>query len=549
MTRKKRPREEAEDYPNEISSFQLLDGLNNIWYNGSPETYNNLIDDYHDISIAYRPTKARKRKLVLRNSIRMTRIFKTLQDVVEQEHARVDETKFKLSTFDYHPVIANGHNITSLLQNRYRQFLSMGSPTGVRSLPKDLRKYFLFLAMQEDEMANGPVDEDYGITVVGNSYWTPAEKRRFFMAVERCSRGDVAEISRRLGPTKTVAEVGAYLNMLDGAAKAIGGNVSDESYSAREMSNVFLMQENRMAMILEARLETESYAKHQALINQQGAEQALDLLEIWNFSSLTRIFGGINDMTVLSSTLVQYYELLKSFVKDILTGVYTELLDSPDKTVSRSMMNHVIAKRKLTWTNLQNENDVRLKNLDIMAMLNKDSKHRKFFSEYRSASFLAKRRRMAWLNNLGNENQNGKEQENEEKIVELDSENSSSDDEDVDDSSDDDMLKPFDTQDELTGQYVIQDDIKQYLFEDAFAQPQDNIDFSEEHEEKEEEDEEEDEDEDEDNEQNQDQDSGEDDEMIEERMRQLDEAHERDLIRHLEFYDIKCILSHTQKEK
>ncbi|KAI8640401.1 hypothetical protein BD408DRAFT_419831 [Parasitella parasitica] len=533
MTGRKRSREEAEDDSNGLSSFQLVDGLNNIWNNGSSESYNGLIDEYHDLTTVYRRPVARKRKEDDRKSIHTAKIFKNLQEVAAQEQARVDDTKFKLPTFDQHPMIANGHTITSMLQHRYRQFSSVGSPTGIKSLPKDLRKYYLFWAMQEDEMMNGPVDRDDAMTVVGRSCWTPAEKRRFFMAVERCSRGDVAEISRRLGPTKTVAEVGAYLNLLDGAAKAIGGNVSDESYSAREMSSVFLMQESRMAAILEARLETETYAKHQELMNQEVAQKALGLFEIWNFSSLARIFGGINDMTVLSSALVQYYELLKRFIKDILTGAYTELLDSPDKTVSRSMMNHIIAKRKLTWKNLHNEKDVRLRDMDIMSMLNRESRLRKTFSEYRSASFLAKKRRMAWQNSIDKEELKGKETEEEERIIGSDSDHDSSDDQDEGSSSDDDMLKPFDKQDELEGQYIVQDDRKQHLFDDAFFQSHSRIDAL---------------DEEDDDDQDQNQNLEEDDEIVEERMQLLDETYERKLLEHLEFHNNDFILSHTQKK-
>jgi Mg-chelatase subunit ChlI len=184
-------------------------------------------------------------------------------------------------------------------------------------------------------------------------------------------------------------------------------------------------------------------------------------------------------MTVLSSSLVQYYQLVKKFMADIITGVYTELLDSDDKTVSRSMINHIIAKRKYTWMNLNNEKDVRLKNLDIMAMIDRRQKFHKPFSEYRSASFLAKKRRMGWQAPESID----KEQKEIQKIIEIDS-GSESDDSDrgenssdnSDDNDNDDMLKPFDQEDELAGQYITQDDKRQHLFEDAHVKLYDTID-------------------------------------------------------------------------
>lgn len=293
MTGRKRSRDELEDetitdHP-PLTQRQILEGLNNLWHNGSIETFNALIDQLHDINTIYGYDETHQRIEKDRRAIRRSTALKTLQDVAERELETDDTVKIKLPRFEPHVIISNDSNFTSMLQHRYRQFLQLGSPAGVRSLVKNVRRYYLLVAMQEHEMEHGPMDEDYSITMVGNSCWTPAEKRKFFMAVERCSRGDVSEISRRLGPTKTVAEVGAYLNLLDAAAKAIGKSDQDETYTAREMSDLFLMQENRMAMLLESKLETESFAKHQDLINQEIVQKSMELFEIWNFSSLTRM--------------------------------------------------------------------------------------------------------------------------------------------------------------------------------------------------------------------------------------------------------------------
>ncbi|EPB84883.1 hypothetical protein HMPREF1544_08385 [Mucor circinelloides 1006PhL] len=471
-------KDEAHQDPHLLTKFQIVHGLNTTWNNNpTPEAFNALIDQLHDINSVYVTEHIRKRKEKINKALRKSNKLTSLQNIAELEQEGYDSVTLKLPHFDHHPIVmGEGSSFTSAIQHRYQQFKKMGSPTGLKCLSKDVRTYYLYQAMQEHEAEHGPMDEDYALSMVGNSCWTPTEKRKFFMAVERCSRGDVVEISRRVGPTKTIAEVGAYLNLLDGAAKAIGGYEPDEKYTAREMSDLFLMQETRMALILEAKLETETYAKDQELMKQESIQKSLELFEIWNFSSITRIFAEINDMTVLSSSLVQYYQLIKKFVLDILTAVYTELLDSENKTVTRSVMNHVIAKRKVTWTDMNNKKDVRLSNLDILSMIDRRYKYHKLFSEYRSASFLAKKRRMAWQK-ADSEQENDDEQE--ENVIEIDSDDSDRENSsDMYDSDDDDMLKPFDQEDELKGWYVGQDDGKQHYFESLHQKLYENIDIA-----------------------------------------------------------------------
>ncbi|KAL9543561.1 hypothetical protein MBANPS3_008058 [Mucor bainieri] len=599
MTSRKRSRDQVEEDdkaqldPRQLTNSQLVSGLNGLWHPHPqlPEAHNAVVDQLHDIihvditQPALRKPKA-KHQRIFRKSLLLT----SLQGVAEMEHERFDSDTLKLPRFDYHPIIVGeqGNRFSSALQHRYRRFQQMGSPTGLKSLQKQVRKYYLYQAMQEHEMEHGPMDEDFQVSMVGNSCWTPSEKKRFFMAVERCSRGDVAEISRRVGPTKTVAEVGAYLNMLDSAARAIGGYEPDEKYAAREMSNLFLMQEARMALILEAKLETESYAKDQALIQQQQQQQqeiiqkSLELFEIWNMSSMTRI------------SLVQYHQLIKQFVLDILTSVYAQLLDSHDKTVTRSLMNHAIAKRKKTWTDMRNKKDVRLANLDIMPMIDRRYRYHKVFSDHRSASFLAKRRRMAWQTT---EEQQDNEEKKKENIIEIDdSDDSDRESNDVYDSDEDDMLKPFDEEDEMNGQYISQDNDKQHHFESLHQELHDNIDVvdaddgswddqdwedvdteqeaqsdaAEEtsvqqddtidtaNEEKEVDDEkEDDENEDDENEDDNDDDDElpEDDSedeyenLVEQRMQQLDYTYEQELTKHLEFADAETVLAKQVKRR
>ncbi|GAN04324.1 hypothetical protein MAM1_0060c03784 [Mucor ambiguus] len=598
MTSRKRSRDqvendEAHQVPRLLTKSQIVHGLNSIWHSHpTAETHNALIDQFNDINCVYATKRTRRAKYKHLKVTRKSTVVTSLQDVAELEHKGYNSDTLKLPRFGYHPIIVGeeGNHFTSAIQHRYLNFKQMGSPTGLKSLSKHVRKYYLYQAMQEHEIEHGPMDEDFALSMVGNSCWTPAEKRKFFMAVERCSRGDVVEISRRVGPTKTIAEVGAYLNLLDGAAKAVGGYGPDEKYAAREMSDLFLMQETRMALILEAKLETESYAKNQELMQQESIQKSLELFEIWNFSSITRIFAEINDMTVLSSSLVQYHQLIKNFVLDILTSVYAELLDSQDKTVTRSLMNHVIAKRKETWTDMNNKKDIRLSNLDILPMIDKQYNYHKAFSEHRSASFLAKKRRMAW------QKTDDCEQKEDENIIEIDCDDSDRESNDsVYDSEDDDMLRPFDKEDELTGQYISQDNEKQHYFEslhqklhesidmmdaddgswndvdweDVDTEQEDQSDVAEgkadssigqddtisiaakdgEESQKKEQVTDEDEDEDEDDEFPEEDSEDEYDDLTEQRMQQLDYIHEQELTKHLNFVDADTILSCRQRRR
>lgn len=47
-----------------------------------------------------------------------------------------------------------------------------------------------------------------------NVLWTSEEKEKFFTALARCSRGNLLEISQRIG-SKSLAEVTAYVGLLE----------------------------------------------------------------------------------------------------------------------------------------------------------------------------------------------------------------------------------------------------------------------------------------------------------------------------------------------
>jgi hypothetical protein len=51
-------------------------------------------------------------------------------------------------------------------------------------------------------------------SVVMNSIWSADEKERFFTALARCGKGNLPEVSRRVG-SKSLAEVVVYIGLLD----------------------------------------------------------------------------------------------------------------------------------------------------------------------------------------------------------------------------------------------------------------------------------------------------------------------------------------------
>ncbi|CEG78717.1 hypothetical protein RMATCC62417_13285 [Rhizopus microsporus] len=475
-------------------------------------------------------------------------------------------------TIAHKPALYIFNRILSSLQHQY---LLSGQTIHSTRLPLHIETYNNFLKeCQESDDDEEEEEEFEGETIIGSSCWTPNEKKRFFTALERCSKGDIAEISRRVGPTKTVVEVANYIKVLEAASRVIKKEPMDDEYSAREMSPLFIVQENRFAELLQCMLETKVYAKHQEVLNSQPEclQKALDLFDIFNFSSMSSIFSNTNDMTLLSSSIIQYYQLVKHFVIDIIASLYTELIHDSDKVVTRSLMNHVIAKRERLWKSLlTHSRDSRLKNLDIMSMLY--GVHRSVFSNNKSSSFLAKRRRQLSPSEMdeeedddeeneeksdGEDNEKDEEEGEEEDEEEYEASNSThemvnepKDDKTMEagvlrqnndtvlnpdtqeynnDESDsvaeeenleDEMLQPVDDQDKLQSYYVREND--RYIRMPAFSdikEEESNTYY---------------EDDDDMNEQE--------DEETEERMRQLDEQYEADLIRKLLFFNENSLLN------
>lgn len=256
-------------------------------------------------------------------------------------------------------------------------------------------------------------------------------------------------------------------------------------------------------------------------------------------------------MTILSSSIVQYYQLVKHFVIDIIASLYTELIHESDKVVTRSLMNHVIAKRERLWKSLlTHSRDSRLKNLDIMSMLY--GVHRSAFSNNKSSSFLAKRRRQLSPSEMDEEEDDEENEEdtneasnsthemvnepindkmmetgvlkqNNDTVLNPDTQeyiNGESDSFTEEENLEDEMLQPVDDQDKLQSYYIREND--RYIRMPAFSdikEEESNTYY---------------EDDDDTDEQE--------DEETEERMRQLDQQYEADLIRRLLFFNENSLL-------
>ncbi|CEG81794.1 hypothetical protein RMATCC62417_15949 [Rhizopus microsporus] len=530
---------------------QLLLALNKIWFNGSEAGYKLFAEEYK-----YYTSNSVLNKKKRQPKTKYKRLKKSIQELIPIENNIPISPAQSRLTIEHKPAFSIFNRILSSLQHQY---LLSGPTIHLTRLPLHIETYNNFLKEcqeSDDDEEEEEEGEFKGETIIGSSCWTPSEKKRFFTALERCSKGDIAEISRRVGPTKTVVEVANYIKVLEAASRVVKKEPMDDEYSAREMSPLFIVQENRFAELLQRMIETKVYAKHQEVLNSQPEclQRALDLFDILNFSSMSSIFSNTNDMTILSSSIVQYYQLVKHFVIDIIASLYTELIHESDKVVTRSLMNHVIAKRERLWKSLlTHSRDSRLKNLDIMSMLY--GVHRSAFSNNKSSSFLAKRRRQLSPSEMDEEED---DEENEEKsddtneasnsthemvnepindkmmetgvlkqnndtVLNPDTQeyiNGESDSFTEEENLEDEMLQPVDDQDKLQSYYIREND--RYIRMPAFSdikEEESNTYY---------------EDDDDTDEQE--------DEETEERMRQLDQQYEADLIRRLLFFNENSLL-------
>jgi hypothetical protein len=94
-------------------------------------------------------------------------------------------------------------------------------------------------------------------------------------------------------------------------------------------------------------------------------------------------------MTVLISSLVKYHQLVRDFVRDIITTLYTEMTNEKDKTVTKKRMIRALAKRRHTWQSLFTERpDARLKNMDERSIVRRKRSFHKVFLDGRPRNHL-----------------------------------------------------------------------------------------------------------------------------------------------------------------
>ncbi|KAF7721891.1 Transcription factor GATA-5 [Apophysomyces ossiformis] len=67
-------------------------------------------------------------------------------------------------------------------------------------------------------------DDGFEDSYISGTHWCKAEKIRFFSALERCGRRDIHAIQQRVGPTKTVYEIAAYIDCLEEASQTLSGS-------------------------------------------------------------------------------------------------------------------------------------------------------------------------------------------------------------------------------------------------------------------------------------------------------------------------------------
>ncbi|KAI9247905.1 hypothetical protein EDC94DRAFT_625410 [Helicostylum pulchrum] len=412
-----------------------------------------------------------------------------------------------LNTYPPLPIPYQVNPIIHPQPNQYCSMLQFKHQEKVQPMDDVMKRYFRAVSILEYEHDYGSLkDNQFEVSMVGNSCWVPSEKKKFFLALERCGKS-ANEIAKRVGPTKTEVEVAEYLHLL----QTVSRNVVESKvrpFTAREMSPIYIAQEEHMAGLIQDKLQVESYGKHFEYVDQPQN----DLFELWNMSSLTRIFAGINDMTVLSSSTINFHELIKQFVSDVVIDLHTELLKSTDKTVTKKLANVIIARRQR-----KDNPDKRLSRLSATTAIDRMFKYHDKYTDNDTISHIAKRRRALPA-----------------KIIPTDK-----DDEymKAESDSEDEMLKPLDEDDTFTKEFVInKDEDYEYFQEMAIRKLKPiaegkviDVDSSD----------------DEDNVQEKRELDQENAEELE--MQKLDQIHEKELIQFLGFYDENSILNREKE--
>jgi hypothetical protein len=342
----------------------------------------------------------------------------------------------------------NPNNHLSALQ----QALIVEKPT----ITKKMKKYLRALSILEYEHDHGSLsDQDYNVSMIYETVWTPSEKKRFFIALDRCGKGNIEEITRRVGPTKTMTEVNEYLNVLELAAKGLHSEKIEHPF-AREMSNTFILQEEHLGKEINRAIEVESYENHLKLCSAPELQKSIEFFELWNLSSMTRLYSKTNQMTLLCSTTFNFYQLVKKFIQDVMIDLHTHQLTRKDKTVTKSLINFIIAKR-------DKQRDKRLSKLDILSSIEKRRLLRtNRYPGHRSISYYAKRRRLRRGNEelypdefvIGNQEEKEKDKES---VAIFISDDDEDEDENMTEEEEDPMLEDIDSEDELRQEVAVQD--------------------------------------------------------------------------------------------
>ena len=88
---------------------------------------------------------------------------------------------------------------------------------------KRITRYKELLTETETELlAHTPRHSELKDSVVLSTLWTAQEKDNLFTALERCGKGNLPEIVRRVG-SKSLVEVTAYIGILDEETERIRG--------------------------------------------------------------------------------------------------------------------------------------------------------------------------------------------------------------------------------------------------------------------------------------------------------------------------------------
>ncbi|CAG8578312.1 10668_t:CDS:1 [Paraglomus occultum] len=169
--------------------------------------------------------------------------------------------------------------------------------------------------------------------------WEPGEQNRFFIALARCGKHNVVEISKRVG-TKSVSQILLYIDELEKGLRLekLKERFEKENktriknrrrlylkmQAAREMSDEWIEMEERRSLELAA-VDDAKARKHESNVAASRRitlslnDSILDLETASSFAE--RVIGSENDCMVSRHTLVQLRAELKRWVSLIVRDI------------------------------------------------------------------------------------------------------------------------------------------------------------------------------------------------------------------------------------